>query len=778
MKKILSLITILLVSFIGISQTNFTNFEKQVIIAPKAGYETQFIRFIGENNLKVLQEFKELGWYLVELPVNETQDGFIDKYKSTSSISKIYKDEFMEYTREFIPNDVSFGSQWYLKQFSDKDIDADLAWDSIPSDNAPVTVAVFDGGIDITHEDLVGNIVTPFNAVTNAYSNGELVDPLYDRHGTSCSGTIAAVTNNALGVASVGNNKVKVMPVNIMTYVTSGGNFGTSTTIQLNAINAAMANNCVGISMSYSGSAFSQALSDAFLNAKTNGRGGKGIFMCASTGNDYSATSTRYPANYVAVYGIGATTSNDVRANYSNYGNIVDISGPGSTIQTTDLTGANGYSTGNYASVSGTSFSCPITTAAGAVLIYKNPNLTEAQVMAVLAQTADKVGGYTYALNANYPFSTRSIQLGYGRINLASAVNAVPLVGNPIDNPPTLQHNFTLTNCSVSSLSANIGATVTLNTTQRTQFPSLDPVAPKVQYRFSNDNIWSADDIVIGSDTSNIGGQVELELESINFTVPATATLGTKYILIRANYDGAVPEITAIDNTCSVSLVITNPGSTGLDLRVFWINTSVVTCGNNTSPAGGAVGTTNYKFQNTGAIPITSFTAKSYWENCPWVGLPALFNCTVNSMTYSTAFPYNNQILQPNAFSSTWQFTACLASCPTNNPSYNVLNVGETRNLIVEILTVNGLTGDDFSGNNKSYLPVTRTSCNTAVVDGQEIVFDPETGEEIIDEPVTNIYTITGVLVDGIPFDQLASGIYIVRTTFSDGNVETRKIFK
>lgn len=764
MKKILSLITTLLISIISISQITLPNIEKQVIVAPKKGHELEFSRFVNDNGLKVLQKFDELNWYVLEIPANETQDGFIKKYRSNSSINKIYKNEVMIYEKEYIPNDTQFNGQWFLKQLNDADVDADLAWDSLPINNVAVKVAVFDGGNDITHEDLNGNIVTPFNAVTNSFSNGELVDPIYDRHGTACSGTIAAVTNNGRGVASIGNNKVKVMPINIMTFITAGGSFGTTTAIQVNAINAAMSNGCVAISMSYGGSSFSQALNDAFIIAKNQGRGGKGLFICASTGNGSSGTITQYPASYPAIYGIGATTSSDLRASFSNYGNIVDISAPGSAILTTDLTGANGYSSGNYASVSGTSFSCPITAAAGAILIYKNQDLTEAQVMTVLAQTAEKVGNYVYETNPLYPLSSRSIQLGYGRINLANAVNAVPLVGNPIDNPPSAQHNIVIVNCNVNSSSPIIGSTITITTTQKTTAPQLEAISPKLQYRLSNDNLWSADDLIMGSDTSNLGNNIETEIETLNYVIPSNL-LGTKFILIRGNFDGAVNESTSVDNTCSMPITIVNPGATGLDLRAFWIDNSVTVCGTNTSPSTGSIGTTRLRFQNMGSIPITTFTAKVYWENCPWSGLPSSFNCNVWQTSPSIPTP----VIQPNGFSGTYQFTTCIVNCGLAANPYTLLAVGETRNLVLEILTVNGQAGDSFLGNNKAFLPITRLSCTSASTNGEEI---------IVAEPIIKIYSITGMPIENISMDNLASGIYIISTIHPDGSVVSKKFFK
>jgi subtilisin family serine protease len=392
MKKIVLLLSFCLSFILGYSQYDLSkNIDRQVMVVPQKGMESQTQAFIQRSNAQIVANFEQLGWYVVLLPENLTQDSFVRSSKELPFIKEVYKDQKVEMKMDYIPNDVEFASCWHLKQSTDKDIDADEAWDLVPANNPTVSVAMFDGGLDLTIPDLVGNTTNPFNAVNSTtnipYVNAE------DKHGTACSGTIAAVTNNGIGVSSVGNNKVKVMPVNIMSQVFAGGSFSTSDVIQINAVNASMANpTCVAIAMSYGGSSYSSALDAAFNAARTTARGGKGMIVVASSGNGYSGTANQYPANYSGVWGIGATSSTDVRASFSNYGQICDISAPGVSIRTTDRLGADGYDPGDYRSVSGTSFSCPITAAAAAFIFYKNWELTDDQVLQILSQTAEKVG--------------------------------------------------------------------------------------------------------------------------------------------------------------------------------------------------------------------------------------------------------------------------------------------------------------------------------------------------------------------------------------------------
>ena len=197
MKKLSIFILFILSVTLGYGQRNLiTNANRQIIIEPRRGSESVTESFIEGNFAKVVLKLDQLGWYIIELPANSNQDKFISNCKGFSFIKNAWKDEVIEMNRDYIPNDTEFSSCWHLKQSNDVDIDADEAWDLLPSNNPYVTVAVFDGGLDLTHPDLIGNTDSPFDAVfstnTSNYVNS------YDKHGTACSRTIAAVTNNSL----------------------------------------------------------------------------------------------------------------------------------------------------------------------------------------------------------------------------------------------------------------------------------------------------------------------------------------------------------------------------------------------------------------------------------------------------------------------------------------------------------------------------------------------------------------------------------------------------
>jgi hypothetical protein len=147
--------------------------------------------------------------------------------------------------------------------------------------------------------------------------------------------------------------------------------------------------------LSYHGVAGSKTVETAAANMMAHG----GVVVVAAGNNN---TDEGY-ANSDYLYVAAATTSNDTRATFSNYGDYVDISAPGVSIYTTDRSGG-------YKSVSGTSFSSPATAATAAVVMSANPGLTPSDVLAVISNTAVDLG--TAGWDPYY---------GFGRVNTKAA---------------------------------------------------------------------------------------------------------------------------------------------------------------------------------------------------------------------------------------------------------------------------------------------------------------------------------------------------------------------
>ncbi len=754
MKKYLLLFLTFLSSLLSYSQERFDqNVSQRVIVVPKEGQQQNAEKLFKDNKAKIVKKWDNLGWYLTELPPGLAKKQFEDKCRSENSIiSRIYQDEVMEYNREYIPNDSLFNFAWHIKNSTDRDIDADEAWDLLPNTPGYVTVAVFDGGFETTHEDLVGRFNNPWNAVTN--TSGAAFVNNFDRHGVACCGTIAATVNNQKGCVGVGGNKVQVQPVNIMSSVNSDGSFSTTSSIQINAVNAAMANpTCVAISMSYGGSSFSQALSDAFNVARTTARGGKGILIFASSGNNGIGTAAQYPAQYPSVWGVGATTSSDLRSSFSNYGPIVDISAPGSSIQSTDRSGTVGYNSTAYAAVSGTSFSCPITAGVAAMIAFKNPNLTAVEIFTILSQTCEKVGGYVYSNDPAYPYSTRCVELGYGRINAKLALQATP---SPGGGGTTQQHNLTITNLSATPTAINVGQTISISCAQNTSTPTLSQVSSIMQYRFSTDNVWgNADDIIIGTDTTTLGGGVSSGGENITYVIPNS--VGTRYILAKANFNETIQESSLTDNTSNVSIQVSNPVSTNNDLAI-----ALVTPNSPFVPTSTATSVSmQWRVTNTGQTTVTSFKWGRGWVNCP----NGTTSCE-SVITWTGTISPGQSVVLPNGTNSYLSTSLCFSSTNCAVP------VGGTNTYRARILNVNNITGDSNSSNNQALCVINRTAGTTTSV-------NEVTDESNVD--FVNVFDLQDLSAKPKKFKKestmkLTPGFYAIHTHMKDGGIEIKKI--
>jgi subtilisin family serine protease len=96
----------------------------------------------------------------------------------------------------------------------------------------------------------------------------------------------------------------------------------------------------------------------------------KGVVLIAAAGNSGNDIPS-YPAACTHVVAVSATNSADTITTWSNYGSYVDLSAPGESILTTWG--------GDYAYVSGTSFSSPVTAATAALMLSIQPKLTNTQ---------------------------------------------------------------------------------------------------------------------------------------------------------------------------------------------------------------------------------------------------------------------------------------------------------------------------------------------------------------------------------------------------------------
>ena len=360
-------------------------------------------------------------------------------------------DSAMVHAVDVVPNDPSFGSQWTHSDPEDNDIDTPEAWDTEVGDST-IILGATDTGVQYLHPDLAGP--SPFtggNIFINwieyngspgvdddgngfvddvrgwdfvdveSYWPGEDgsipdADPMdFNGHGTHVSGIMAAMTNNAIGVAGVAGGfypttrGCKIMPLRIgwsqsdngvergfvrMDFAAQAFNYGVLMGVKVF--------NCSWGSSG--GSGFSGAVTNAIAG---------GVSITTSAGNS-NGLSSGYLENTPGVINVASTTSSDKKSSFSSYGPSVEVSAPGSSIYNT----YSNHGSPGYATLSGTSMASPTVAGLIGLMRSKNPDLEKDRVDSIAIHTADDI----YPLNPTYVG-----QLGTGRINAARAIAQTPI---------------------------------------------------------------------------------------------------------------------------------------------------------------------------------------------------------------------------------------------------------------------------------------------------------------------------------------------------------------
>jgi serine protease len=310
----------------------------------------------------------------------------------------------------------------YIDQLGLKNIKACRAWNLGAAGNG-IKIAVLDSGIQLNHTDLAANI-SPLSYDTDT-SDLDPLNPIsypsvvYRPHGTHVAGIIGAVRNNGIHVAGVAPN-AKLISVST-SLSPSATNQGQKLA---NGIGWAVANGAdiINNSWGYSdmiGSGFTiPILESAISNALNHGRNGLGTIIVFASGNGFG--DINYPAafddrNLV----VGAMAANFNYAVWSNFGDKLDLAGPGVNILSTFPTNAIGYD-------SGTSMAAPHVAGVAALVLSVNPCLNGQQLRDILEYTTIKYEApvhnnipspNVYDTVPERPNGTWNWEVGYGLVN-------------------------------------------------------------------------------------------------------------------------------------------------------------------------------------------------------------------------------------------------------------------------------------------------------------------------------------------------------------------------
>nr|WP_246351595.1 S8 family peptidase [Deinobacterium chartae] len=301
-----------------------------------------------------------------------------------------------------VPNDPFFALQWdqHLMNLPE-------AWTH--ASGSGVVVAVIDSGI-VAHPDLRGQVVGGYDFVSDVANAGDGdgwdPDPTdeggeSDYHGSHVAGTIAAVANNAMGIAG-GSWGARITAVRTLG-VSGGGSLSDRLAAMVwaaglaeiegvpnNPYPARIVNLSLGSERACSDA--EQVIFDAMVEA--------GVIPVVAAGNENIDASRAAPANCRNVITVGAIGPDGKRAYYSNYGARIDVMAPGGNLRLKYEVDGEEYPAGvlstvlnehgqpAYAFYQGTSMAAPQVSALAALLLSRQPTLDFEQVRSRLMQTA------------------------------------------------------------------------------------------------------------------------------------------------------------------------------------------------------------------------------------------------------------------------------------------------------------------------------------------------------------------------------------------------------
>lgn len=386
----------------------------RLLVMPRAGLQDADVDKIAKSFGGSARRIGKSELRIIDLPAQASETAVLAKLAHHPQL------KFAELDRRIhlalATNDPYGGSEWHVPKVRASD-----AWNV--SMGSGVTIAILDSGVLATHPDLAANLVPGWNF----YDNNSNTADVYG-HGTQVAGAAAAIANNGTGVAGIAG-AAKIMPIR----VTDTAGYGYYSTIS-QGITYAADHGARVANASFASLYSSSSVQSAAQYMKNKG----GLFVVAA-GN--SGTNDGSPATTTMIP-VSATDGNDAITSWSSFGSYVAVAAPGLGIWSTTADGG-------YASVSGTSFSSPITAGVLALMMAANPALSSAQVEGLLYSTAVDLGT-----------SGRDVYYGYGRVDAAAAVNAAATTVAADTQPPTASISAPLGGSTVSGLTAvNVSAT-------------------------------------------------------------------------------------------------------------------------------------------------------------------------------------------------------------------------------------------------------------------------------------------------------------------------------
>jgi serine protease len=449
--------------------------------------------------------------------------------------------------RTLTPNDPRYNEQWHYFETAGG-INAPPAWDK--STGTGVIVAVIDTGYR-PHADLAANILPGYDFISDTFvandgggRDSDASDPgdwinagecgpgdpasfeASSWHGTHVAGTIAARTNNSLGVAGVAFN-ARVIPARVLGKCggftsdiadaivwTSGGVVSGVTTLT---------NPAKVLSISLGGSGSCGTTTQNAINSARS----RGASVVVAAGNSNANAANFTPANCSGVVTVAAVGRNGGKASYSNFGATVEVAAPGgsggvNSVLSTLNAGTTTPGADNYALYNGTSMATPHVSGVVALMLSAKPTLTPDQVTSILQSTARS-------------FPATCSQCGSGIVNANAAVDAA-IGGTPPDPPGTIAEVEPNNSRAASQLISTDNTTVngTIGSTSDNDYYRVSLPAGATLVSTLTPNASSDYDLYVYNSNGALIGSSELgtgAVDTVSVTNSSTGAL-TRYVRV------------------------------------------------------------------------------------------------------------------------------------------------------------------------------------------------------------------------------------------------------
>ncbi|CAG8980146.1 hypothetical protein HYALB_00013501 [Hymenoscyphus albidus] len=224
-----------------------------------------------------------------------------------------------------------------------------------------VTIYIVDTGVNLQHVEFEGRATWGANYISGSPNTDEY------GHGTHCAGTSAGKT---YGVAK----KASIVAVKVLDSTGSGSTSGVISGVQWVATNARPRS---VLSMSLGGG-FSSAMNSAVAAAVR-----AGVTNVVAAGNSGANAANYSPASEPSAITVGAISSTNARASFSNYGTLLDIFAPGVNTLSAWIGSTTATNT-----ISGTSMATPHIAGLAAYLIGLEGLATPAAVLSRITALA------------------------------------------------------------------------------------------------------------------------------------------------------------------------------------------------------------------------------------------------------------------------------------------------------------------------------------------------------------------------------------------------------